>query len=265
MIVESIATLGDAATGARAARHFDLAFGRILAGPRAVQGASWLRFVSGTAHPMGNVAILRRPDDLDATLEAVLPLLDCGEAAAVIFVDGVDEAVAATVKARGFAVEAKMPAMAVDIDRLAATTLPTGYRFVRVGAGDESRAWTDALALGYEIPQELAEYFSPDALGADPAPDASMQWFAVLRDGRPVATSMLYLADGLAGIYCVSTLPGERRRGLGAHATAEALRAARRLGHRVGVLQSSTAGYPVYVELGFAEYAALPMLIHLPG
>lgn len=69
------------------------------------------------------------------------------------------------------------------------------------------------------------------------APTAQTQFFAVLRDGQPVSTSLLYLADGLAGIYSVSTLPEERGKGFGAHATAEALRAAFTLGYRVGVLQ----------------------------
>ncbi len=66
---------------------------------------------------------------------------------------------------------------------------------------------------------------------------------------RPVATSLLYLADGLAGIYCVATLPEDRAKGLGAHTTAEAFRRAHELGYRVGVLQSSPAGHSVHVGL----------------
>src|SRR5690606_23229328 len=124
------------------------------------------------------------------------------------------------------------PAMAVDIDRMSATALPPGYGFARIGAGAEGRAWAEALAIGYELPRPLANLFSPDAIGAGMAPDAQVQFFAVTRrDGQLVATSLLYLADGLAGIYCVSTRPEERKKGLGAHATAEALRAARRLGY----------------------------------
>jgi ribosomal protein S18 acetylase RimI-like enzyme len=76
---------------------------------------------------------------------------------------------------------------------------------------------------------------------------------------------MLYLADGLAGIYCVATLPEERSKGLGAHATAEALRVAQALGYHVGVLQSSSAGHGVYLRLGFGDYATVPMFIRMPG
>ena len=251
--------------GARAARHLEIAFRHVMAGPRAVQNERYLRFVTGEAHPMGNVAVVSEPDDLTVALEAATPLLDCGAPAAAIFPRGASDRVADAVSARGFRVKASMPAMAVDIDRLAATALPPGYDWVRVGAGDEGLAWADALAVGYEIPRALADIFAPASLGADPAADAPIQFFAVVRDGRQVATSMLYLADDLAGIYCVSTRAEERNKGLGAHATAEALRAAGRLGYRVGVLQSSTAGYPVYLRLGFGDFMRIPMLIHMPA
>lgn len=263
MIAESVESVGGA-MGARAALHLDMAFRQMMRGPDCVQNAAYLRLVTGEAHPMGNVAVVADPGDLDATREAIEPLRTCGAPAAVIFPRGVTDAVAAAVKDRGFAVEAGMPAMAVDIDRMAMTNLPPGYAWARIGAGHEGRAWVEALAIGYEIPPGLAEIFGPEALGADMAHDAQIQFFSVLRAGRHVATSLLYLADGLAGIYCVSTRPEERRKGLGAHATGEALRTARHLGYRVGVLQSSAAGHPVYIGLGFGDFARVPMLIHLP-
>lgn len=262
MIVEEIGP-DHAGIGARAARHFEIAFRRIMSGPRAVHNAAYLRLVTGAAHPMGNLAIVSEPGNLGAALEATSPLLTCGASAAAVFPRGVDEEVSGAVKKLGFRVEALMPAMAVDIDQMADTTLPPGYHWTRIGAGDDGRAWAEALAIGYEIPRPLANLFAPEALGADMAPDAQIQFYAVLHEGRQVATSMLFLEDGLAGIYCVSTRPEERNKGLGAHATAEALRAARRLGYRVGVLQSSTAGYKVYQGLGFGTYARMPMLIHV--
>jgi GNAT superfamily N-acetyltransferase len=157
-----------------------------------------------------------------------------------------------------------MPAMAVDIERLAPTALPPGYSFVRVGEGSSGKAWTEALAVGYGLPPGLARRFSPEELGADMASDAATQYFSIVRDGRTVATSMVFLADGLAGIYCVATRPEERGKGLGAHATAEALRTARRQGYGVGVLQSSPAGHSVYLGLGFEDVAEVPMFVRLP-
>jgi GNAT superfamily N-acetyltransferase len=264
MIVGEIGS-DHAGIGLRTAQHLEIVFRRMLGGPRVVQNESYLRLVTGEAHPMGNIAIVSEPGNLAAALEATRPLLDCGAPAATIFPRGVDDAVASAVKAQGFDIEAMMPAMAVEIDRMAATALPAGYDLARIGSGDQGREWAEALAVGYELPRPVANLFAPEALGVDMDPDAPVQFFAVLRDGQQVATSMLYLADGLAGIYCVSTRPEERNKGLGAHATAEALRAARRLGYRVGVLQSSSAGYNVYVGLGFGTYAHVPMLVHMPA
>ena len=120
------------------------------------------------------------------------------------------------------------------------------------------------MAVGYGLPVGLARLFSPEVLGADMAPDAGTQFFSVVKDGRAVATTLLYLADGLAGIYCVATLPDERAKGLAAHLTAEALRRAQRLGYRVGVLQSSPAGHSVYLRLGFEDLATVPMFVRIP-
>jgi GNAT superfamily N-acetyltransferase len=263
-IVQSIGLSG-AQIGARAAGHIDFAFRQLMIGRGAELGHGFLRLVTGEPHPLGNVAIVMDAADLPVTRAAVLPLLDCGQPAAVLYPRGVSEAVAQAVVALGFAGPATMPAMAVDIGRMTGTTLPPGYDLIRVGTTDESRSWTTVLAEGYPLPPGLAHRFSPEYLGADMAADAPMQFFAVVHAGRAVATSLVYLADGLAGIYCVATLPGERGKGLGAHVTAAALLAAQRLGYRVGILQSSPEGHSIYLHLGFADLGAVPMFVRVPG
>jgi GNAT superfamily N-acetyltransferase len=103
------------------------------------------------------------------------------------------------------------------------------------------------------------------AVADDGAPDAPAQFYALLRDERIVGTSMLFLADGLAGIYSVATMAEERGKGIGGYLTAEPLRLAHRVGYRVGVLQSSPAGHPVYLGLGFADVGRVPMFVRMPA
>jgi hypothetical protein len=165
---------------------------------------------------------------------------------------------------RGYVVRGALPAMGVDIGRLKATSLPEGYEFGRVGSGADGEEWVRQFAAGYELPLGVAQYFSPVAAGADTADDSPMQFFAIRRNGVIVCTSVCLLKDGLAGIYCVSTVPVERRKGLGEHATAEPLRLSAARGYGVGVLQSSDAGYPVYRKLGFADFGGVPIFIRTP-
>jgi predicted GNAT family acetyltransferase len=263
-IVPSIASLGNA-VGARASGHLDLAFRHMMQGQGAELGEHFLRLVTGEPHPLGNLAVVTDPSDLATMQAAVGPLLTCGFPTAVLYPQGVSGTVERSLLAAGFADAGKMPAMAVDIERLAATALPPGYEWARMGEGDEGRAWGDALAVGYGLPQGLARMMSPECLGADMALDAELQFFAIRRKGKAVATSILYLSDGLAGIYCVATRDEERGKGLGAYVTAEPLRAAQRLGYRVGILQSSPAGHSVYLGLGFADFGTVPMFIRMPA
>ena len=200
-----------------------------------------------------------RPTDLEGTDAAIQPLLDCGAPASVLFPGSVGAAVRDRLKAAGFAPHESMPAMVVEIDSLGPTALPRGYSFTRVGSGPEGDEWAQMFSLGYDIPRGVGDAFSPNVVDATTAADAPIQYFAVRKDGRMVCTSFVFLADGVAGIYCVATVPEERGKGLGAHATAEPLRLVRELEYRVGVLQSSLAGHSLYRTLGFADVGEVPL------
>lgn len=261
--VQSIASIANE-IGARAAGHLDTAFRTIMRFPGAVAEEHFFRVVTGEPHPLGNAAIVSDPGRPEVTHAAIGPLVDAALPCAVLYPRGVTDAVARHVIALGFDDHGAMPAMAVDIEQMAHTSLPSGYSWARIGVGSEGRAWSQALAEGYDLPPGLARLFSPEVLGADMAPAAQTQFFAVVRDGRPVSTALLYLTDGLAGIYSVSTLPRERGKGLGAYVTAAALRTAFSLGYRVGVLQSSAAGHSVYLGLGFRDQGSVRMFVRMP-
>ncbi len=204
--------------------------------------------------------------NLDATRECVEPLVTSGAPAAVIFPNmDVPAKVDASLTGQGFTAHGAMPAMAADIASLKPTALPDGYEIVRVGDGRDGEEWVRQFAVGYELPLGVAQCFSPVALHADKLPESAVQFFAIRRNGTTVCTSLCYLDDGLAGIYCVSTIPEERRKGLGAHATAEPLRLAARIGYQVGILQSSEAGHGLYRSLGFADFGGVPLYVRIPG
>ncbi|TVQ64455.1 MAG: GNAT family N-acetyltransferase [Phycisphaerales bacterium] len=260
----SISSLG-AQIGPVIARHMDLLFRDVLRGEGVVADPRFLRYITGEPHPFGNFAIISDSADPSATEAAIEPLRRCGAPAAALHLGPVAAAVEERLAASGFEPHDVMPAMAVEIEHLSPTSLPPGYRLVRIGGGPEGDAWSEAFAVGYELPRGVAGLFSPTVAGATTGDDASMQFFAIEKDGRQVCTSLLYLNDGVAGIYCVSTIPDERGKGLGAHLTSEPLSVAHRLGYRVGVLQSSPMGHGVYSRLGFRDFGGLPLHVRLPG
>lgn len=258
---EDFLSAAGATIGRDSAAHFELFWRELMDAGNTFKDEHAFRMITGEQHPLGNFAILTEPCPESHVEKVVQPLLALEAPSAVFFMAPPSEAVTGQLGSMGFVQLDPMPAMAVEIDALAAAELPPGYESVRVVDGKEASDWTDILAMGYPIPRGLAHIISPESLPTTTAIDADVQFFGVGREGRLVATSMLYLAGGLAGVYCVATLPEERGMGLGAHVTAEALRAAGRAGYKVGVLQSSDAGHSIYLALGFADVGEVHMFM----
>lgn len=260
----SIAAIGDGIADL-IGQHIDHAFRVILRGPAIHIEPRFSRLLTREQHPFGNFALIADPADAPGTAAAIEPLVTCNVPAAALFTRGVSGPVADQLTHAGFELAESMPAMAVDIANLAPTTLPPGYRLEHFGHGSQAPLWADAFSRGYELPAPVGACFSPDPSAPPQSIDAPLQFFAILKGDRPVCTSALFLKEGVAGIYAVATLPEERGKGLGAHITAEPLRMVHALGYRVGVLQASAAGHPVYRRLGFQDFGGLPLYVRMPS
>lgn len=260
----SIIALGDQ-VGPAIIRHLDLSFRQMVSSnPHAFAERDYMRLITGLDHPYGNFAVLAGNASAEVVKQTVLRLSDRNIASCVILTSPAEPALLDVLLSKGFEKHDPMPAMAVDIDQLPPSHLPEGYSFQRLRlVPSQIAAWTQTFADGFEFPLEVGELYAP-AEGAGESPTSEMQYFAIAKEGRFVATSMLHLKEGLAGIYCVATLPSERGKGLGAYATAEPLRRVRELGYGVGILQASEAGQPVYLRLGFKEYGSLPVYVRIP-
>jgi predicted acetyltransferase len=70
---------------------------------------------------------------------------------------------------------------------------------------------------------------------------------------RPVATNILFLGAGVAGLYGIATVPEVRQRGYGAAIAVAPLAEAASRGYRYTVLFSSQMGHPLYRRLGFRD------------
>lgn len=150
------------------------------------------------------------------------------------------------------------PGMAVDLlaldDDLA---IPSALAIERIGDIEGLRKWCDIFAFTFELPDGVAEAIFDVELDLGVGKHPWRRLYVGLLRGEPVATSLLFLGAGVAGIYGVGTVPDARRRGIGKAMTVVPLLEARAMGYRIGVLHSSPMGLGVYRRLGFQEYCRL--------
>jgi GNAT superfamily N-acetyltransferase len=158
--------------------------------------------------------------------------------------------------ARGFEYGGDDIGMAIDLSALPEETqVPEGFVVERVSDEAGLAEWVATFGSGFGLgPADLEwakEVFPKLGLGE------RWRYYLGRLAGEPVATSALFFAVGVAGVYCVSTVERTRRRGIGAAVTLAALHEAKSLGHNVGILGSSAMGYTVYRRLGFVEYCRI--------
>jgi GNAT superfamily N-acetyltransferase len=158
-------------------------------------------------------------------------------------------------QARGWMLGDEAPGMAIDLHALdEAMSSPPSLTIERVQDAETLRTWLRVMTVGSDIPQEglalLLELVTRHGFTDDP----SVHYYLGLLADQPVATSLLYLAGGVAGIYNVATLPEFRHQGIGSALTVAPLLQARTWGYHIGTLQSSPMGLSLYRRLGFREY-----------
>ena len=148
------------------------------------------------------------------------------------------------------------PGMAVDLATLPENiALPEDLQIRRVGNEAELEVYCQVLAGVFEMPDFAAEAFYDFFLSL--GFDSPFINYIGLMDDEIVATSSVFWGGGVAGVYNVATLESARRRGIGAAMTGFPLLEARAAGFRIGTLESSESGYPVYRRLGFQEYCKI--------
>jgi len=163
----------------------------------------------------------------------------------------------------GFVNANQSPGMAVNLDNLR-DDLPTPVGITtQLVENDESlKQWCQVFATCFGLSDfatdayyDFMHYFDSSKTMA----------YLCMVNNKPVAISLLYLGAGVAGIYCVATIPEVRRQGIGALMTQLPLREVQNQGYKVGILHSSEMGVGVYCSLGFQEYCEIEQYLWSPA
>jgi GNAT superfamily N-acetyltransferase len=157
--------------------------------------------------------------------------------------------------AAGFTDGGSEPGMAVKLSELRRPADVPGLEITRIENRNDLDTWESTLGRGFGEGEKEARWVAEvyRRLGLD---DPWRHYLGFL-DGEPVATTTVFLAAGVAGVYFVMTVPEARRRGIGAAITYAALRQARDVEY--AVLGSSEAGRSVYAGLGFEQRCTIDL------
>ncbi|MDQ2690727.1 MAG: GNAT family N-acetyltransferase [Chloroflexota bacterium] len=152
----------------------------------------------------------------------------------------------------GFGFSNSSRGMAIDLQAMSEPQQPVEGLEIRTVEDEKTmRVWAHVFVNGYGLP--------PDWEGAwlevwkKMGLDFPMRNYIGYLNGEPVSTSSVFLGAGVAGIYSVATMPQARGKGIGAAVTVKPLQEAHAMGYRIGILQSSEMGFPVYKRLGFKD------------
>jgi GNAT superfamily N-acetyltransferase len=231
---------------------------------RSDRAAGCARWMSSVELPLFN-GVIGMPEgaDLGASVDAVLEPFDAGRIPVLWILPTDDPAVVSILRARGFDTNGN-PGMTIDLAELPSFERPPGTSVEEVD--DTPDALRDAATIALTTNGLPATAVDPYVEALARMPDRTMlRTFLAIREGKPVATSTLMAAAGVAGLYNVGTVPDARRTGLGRLVSLAALAAGREAGYRVGVLQSSQLGEPVYRAIGFEQRCTFTFVTRVPA
>ena len=221
------------------------------------ESQSLIRWRTPVPHPWFNGVLVRTapPEKADQTIEGMAAYFKSQNVEP--FTWWLEPGLQATgwgkyLLAHGFGYDENTPGMAVDLSALNEDVkAPPNFTIVPVEDLEALKEWTQTFIAGYQLPPAWeAGLFD---LMSDLGLDLPIRNYLGYIDGKPVATSHVFLGAGVAGIYFVATVPEARGQGLGAAITLAPLREARAMGYRAGILQSSEMGFSIYRRLGFQK------------
>jgi len=144
--------------------------------------------------------------------------------------------------------------MTIDLDKLNENLpVPEALTVTRVADDDGMRLYLSPFEEGFEFPKAVASQWG--MMDASHGYDDSLPRvnYVATVEGVPVSCTTLFKTDTSAGIYCVATVKGMRRKGAATALITKALKDAKDEGYRMGLLTAKAMGASVYRRIGFVD------------
>jgi GNAT superfamily N-acetyltransferase len=169
-------------------------------------------------------------------------------------------------KAHGWKLDEQVPGMAISLEQCDAIgkPYPVGFSIHEVTDGTTMQTWLKVFTEGFGFPPLIRDIFLGLYEKHGYVSGNGVRYFLGSLNDEPVGTTLLTFGGGLAGIYGVATLPQARRQGVGEAMTLATMRVAHAAGYRVGTLQATPMGLPVYRRLGWQEYCSFKTYTYQP-
>ena len=144
------------------------------------------------------------------------------------------------------------PGMYIDLHLLRAE-VPVVPHFVieEVTTIEQIHQWT--RVWGYGGPEEVIQQWDTIYTRLLARSQGALRLFLGIMEEKPVATTALFFAAGVASIEHIVTIQPFRQRKIGTAMTHMAMHEARNTGYHIGVLTASPFGINIYQRAGFKE------------
>src|ERR1035437_7498985 len=155
----------------------------------------------------------------------------------------------AALEENGLRLSAQWTGMAMDLALFQERLLPAGMEIYEVNNLSLLEEWCTVASkyLFNSSPLDI-DLFSHFIM------DDKVKMFLGKYNSIPVASSLMYLSKGVAGLYMIATSNEYRKKGFGSAITSFPISEAKKMNCQTAILHATPAGRGIYKKIGFVDF-----------
>lgn len=160
----------------------------------------------------------------------------------------------------------RLALMHVDLSNFnSCQKLPDGVSIRRVADREMFEEWATLVALSYELTNDIKRAMIEEQSRLFLDPNIRAKHYLAFFRGRPVGTSTVFISDGVAGIYNITTAPEARGMGIGKALTELVMLEGKKNHCDFALNQATAKGQPLYEKMGWITNGMLDIYVKMYG